>query len=73
MYLEMKNGGRFYEHLREIDSSAFGRRALLIAQMAKREGASEELKSQDRMEWVARMNGIRRRADEIVLHVLVYA
>ena len=40
--------------------------------MAKREDVTETLKASDQMEWVRRMNGIRNRAEEIVLTELVY-
>ncbi len=46
---------------------------LLISAMAKREGVTEALKASDQMEWVGRMNNIRSRAEEIILHELVYA
>ena len=45
---------------------------LLMQQMAKQEGVTEVLKATDQMEWVRRMNSIRSRAEEIVLHELVY-
>ena len=40
--------------------------------MAKLEGVTEALKAADQMDWVCRMNSIRNRAEEIVLHELVY-
>ena len=40
--------------------------------MAKQEGVAEALKAADQIEWVRRMNSIRNRAEEIVLHELVY-
>ncbi|NCC69341.1 MAG: TnpV protein, partial [Clostridia bacterium] len=40
---------------------------------AKAEGVTETLKASNQMEWVGRMNNIRSRAEEIVLHDLVYA
>ena len=46
---------------------------LLIKQMAEREGVTEQLKAQDQMLWVQRMNNIRDRAIEIVTHSLIYA
>ena len=46
---------------------------LLITQMAEREGITEQLKAQDQMLWVQRMNNIRDRAIEIVNHNLIYA
>ena len=41
-------------------------------QLARREGVTEALKAADQMEWVARMNSIRARAEEIALSELVY-
>ena len=45
----------------------------LISQLAQQEGVTERLKAERQMEWVARMNNIRHRADEIVLNELIYA
>lgn len=39
----------------------------LIKQMTEREGVTEQLKADNQMEWVARMNNIRSRATEIPL------
>ena len=44
----------------------------LIPAMAKQEGVTEALKASNQMEWVGRMNNIRNRAEEIILHELVY-
>ena len=46
---------------------------LLITQMAEREDVSEQLKAQDQILWVQRINNIRDRAMEIVNHNLIYA
>ena len=64
--------GKLYQHLAEIDCSCEDRLDLIIRQMAKIEGVSEALKAVDQMEWVRRMNSIQNRAEEIVLHELVY-
>ena len=40
--------------------------------MMKNEGVNESLKAADQMEWVRWMNNIRHRADETVLHELIY-
>ena len=45
----------------------------LVKQMAQREGVTEQLKAQDQMQWVQRMNNIRNRAMEAVNIDLVYA
>ena len=41
--------------------------------MAEEQGVTEQLKTENQMEWVARMNNIRNLADEIVLNDLIYA
>ena len=45
----------------------------LVQQMAEREGVTEQLKAQDQMLWVQRMNNIRNRAMELVNNDLIYA
>lgn len=45
----------------------------LVKQMAEREGVSEQLKTENQMEWVGRMNNIRNRAMEIVNAELIYS
>ena len=44
----------------------------LVKQMAEREGLTEQLKVDNQMEWVSRMNNIRQRATEIVNHDIIY-
>ena len=45
----------------------------LISQMAATEGVTEQLKEADQMLWVAKMNNIQSRAEEVVLSELVYS
>ena len=45
---------------------------LLVGQMAEREGVTEQLKAQDQMLWVRRMNNVRARAEEIVREEIIY-
>ena len=44
----------------------------ICAAMAAQEGVAEALKASDQLEWACRMNGIRNRAEEIVMAELVY-
>ena len=41
-------------------------------QMRAAEGVTEELKADDRLEWVRRCNSIQSRAEEIVRAELIY-
>ena len=44
----------------------------IMEQMKAAKGVTEELKRTSQMEWVQRCNNIHNRAEEIVLHELVY-
>ena len=70
-YTNLLTTGELYNYLQEIDTQANEQLELLIRQMAKAEGVTEQLKAEDQMVWVGRMNGIRSRAEEIVLGKLV--
>ena len=73
IYTGMLLSGKLNAHLEEIDRSANEMFDLLIQQYAAREGVTEELKAQDQVEWVRRMNGIRERATEAILADLILA
>ena len=64
---------KLFPHLAEIDAACKTRLEIIEAEMMCREGVTEALKAADQMEWVRRMNSIHSRAEEIVLHELVYA
>lgn len=72
LYSELLLSGKMYSHLQEIDKSCDERMELLTRQMARQEGVTETLKAADQIAWVAHMNNIRNRAEEIVLHEFVY-
>ena len=59
-------------YLADINEQAMEMMDQIIAQMAKAEAVTEELKTTDQMKWVAHMNSIHSRAEEIVLSELVY-
>ena len=65
--------GKLNAHLEEVDREANEMMERLTTQMAKAEGVTEQLKAADQMAWVGAMNNIKARAEEIVLHDLIYA
>ena len=73
LYTNLLLAGELFPHLAEIDKACEERMDLLTHQMAELEGVTEALKAAEQMERVRRMNSIRSRAEEIVLHELVYA
>ena len=72
LYTELLTSGRLNTYLADINEQATEQMLLLTKQMAKREGVTEQLKAQDQMLWVQRMNDIWDRAMEIVNHDLIY-
>ena len=72
MYSRYMLEDRLTEHLNAVDDEAQERMDILVRQMMDRQGITEELKVRDQMEWVRVVNGIRSRAEEIVLKELVY-
>ena len=73
LYLNFLTAGTLNEHLMEIDRTAQERLDLITSQMAKSEGATEEMKASDQMKWVGLMNNIRHSAEEAILNDLIYA
>ena len=72
LYFNLLTSGQLYTYLSDIDKQAENMFFHLVKQMAEREGVTEQLKAENQMEWVARMNNIRNRATEIVNTDLIY-
>ena len=70
-YTNLLTTGRLYDYLHDIDTQANEQLELLIGQMARAEGVSEQMKAENQMEWVRRMNSIRSRAEEIIFDEIV--
>lgn len=64
--------GKLYQHCAEIDTQAQQMFNTLVEQMTKTENITEQLKAQNQLEWVQRMNSIQERANEIVCNELIY-
>ena len=73
LYYNLLTSGKLNAHLAEIDRQAEEMFFRLVKQMAEREGVTEQLKAQNQMEWVGRMNNIRNRAVEIVNTEIMYS
>lgn len=64
--------GELWTYLADLNEQAQDRLDTIIRQMKAAEGVNEALKARNQMEWVRQMNNIRNRAEEIVLHELIY-
>ena len=72
-FLSLFTQGRLNQHLLQIQKDATERMETLIQQMKREQGVTEQLKAENQMEWVGRMNNIRQAAEEIVLEELIYS
>lgn len=64
--------GALNKHLNRVDREAHERMEVLVIQMAEKERVTEQLKAEQSMLWVQRMNEIRNIAEEIVLAEMIY-
>ena len=64
--------GKLWTYLADLNKQAQNRLQLIIRQMQEAESVNEELKENNQMAWVQAMNSIHNRAEELVLHELVY-
>ena len=72
-YSNLLTSGKLNSYLADIDRQAEEMFSRLVKQMAECEGATEQLKADNQLEWVQKMNNIRNRAIEIINSDLIYA
>lgn len=62
-----------WKQLAEVDEECNEMMDRLVRQMAEKEGVTEQLKSDDWLCWLQKVNSIRSRAEQVVLHDLIYS
>lgn len=72
LYTNLLTSGKLNSYLADINRQAEDMFFRLVKQMAEREGVIEQLKEDNQMEWVARMNNIRSRVTEVVNTDFIY-
>ena len=73
LYTNLKTSGQLAAHLAEIEETAQKMVTQAVAQMAKAEGVTEELKAADPQRWTGLMNDLKHSAEEAVLSDLIYS
>lgn len=71
-YANLLTSGELNAYLANIDRQAEGLFLQLVKQLSEKEGVTEQLKADNQMEWVGRMNSCRDRASETVYHQVIY-
>ena len=72
-YFNLLTSGELNCYLTDIDEQAEDMFFRLVKQMAEREGVTEQLKAQNQMEWVGRMNNIRNGVAEIIYAEIIFS
>ena len=73
LYLNLLTSGKLNGYLSDLDKQAEDMFSRLVKQMAECEGVTEQLKAENQMEWVGRMNNIRSRAKEVINNELIFS
>ena len=66
LYAELLTTGKLNDYLADLNEQAEAMFSRLVKQMAECEGVTEQLKAENQLEWVGKMNNIRSRAVEII-------
>ena len=64
--INLLTSGRLNSYLTDIDEQSGNMFSQLIKEYADRQGVIEQLKAENQLEWVGKMNNIRSRAVEII-------
>lgn len=72
LYYNLLTSGKLYSHLADIEEQAQELFSRLTADLATKEGITEQLKATDQMKWVQKMNNIRERVMEAVYSDVVF-
>ena len=71
LYSELLISGNLNDYLADLNEQAEDMFFRLVKQLAEKEGITDQLKADNQMLWVKRMNNIRNRAEEIVNNELI--
>lgn len=69
-YQYLMLSGKLTEHLNQVDREARETVERLVEQMTEKQGVTEQMKEENPMEWVRRMNNIKNIAEESVLKII---
>ena len=59
------------QYCAKIDEAARNRMELIVPELAKRNGVTEQLKAENQMEWVRQMNVCKAQAEEVIKAKLI--
>ncbi len=72
IYLNLLTSGRLNEYLASVDEQAEDMFSRLVREYAERKGVTEQLKAENQILWVQKMNNIRACVREVVEREVIY-
>lgn len=72
VYAELLTSGKLNGYLANLNEQAEEMFALLVKELAEKDGITEKRKAENQMLWVQRMNAVRITATEIVNNDLIF-
>ena len=72
LYYNLLTSGNLRSHLADVEEEAQSLFLRLVKEYAEKEGVIEQLKAENSMKWVRRMNNIRNRAAEATHTDLIF-
>ena len=72
LYFDLLVSDTLNEYLHNIDTIVMDKVQKLIKELTEKENITEELKSNNQMLWIGKMNNIRNIVEEIVLKEYIY-
>lgn len=72
LYYNLLTSGKLQSHFADVEEEAQALFLRLVREYAERESVTEQLKEENPMEWVRRMNNIRSRVDNVILKQVIF-
>ena len=72
LYFDLLVNDKLNEYLHDIDTTVMEKVQKLITELAQKENINEQLKENNQMLWVSKMNNIKNIAEEIILKEYIY-
>ena len=72
LYYNLLTSGKLHSHLAYVEEEAQSLFLRLVKEYAEQEGLTEQMKAENQMEWVQRMNNIRERVNEVVNTEMIF-
>lgn len=72
LYTELLMKDKLNEYLYDIDTTVMEQMQKVITELVEKDNINEDLKQNDQLLWISKMNNIKNTAEEIILKEYIY-